>query len=88
MTFSVADLKLTISQAQQAIGGNGATYFTDWECVLTEHEALLSAVLSGVNMPACQQLVARLVQLRQANEALYAAQCQFDYACSDAVREL
>ncbi|WP_410597218.1 hypothetical protein [Amycolatopsis sp. lyj-23] len=88
MTFSVDDLKLTISQAQKAIGGNGATYFTDWECVLTEHEALLSAVLSGVNMQECRHLVARLVQLRQANEALYTAQCQFDYACSEALRAL
>lgn len=85
MSFTPGDLKSTIAQAKEAIGGNGSTSFTDWEVVLTEHEALLSAVLSGSTKQEAQNVLKWMSAMRKANEDLYNAQCQFDYACTDAL---
>ncbi len=85
MSFTPEDLKTTISQAREAIGGNGSTYFTDWEVVLTEHQARLSAVLSGTTKPAAQNVLKLVGVMRDANESLYKAQCEFDHACADAI---
>ncbi len=88
MSFPLQDIITTIKQAQQKIGGEGSTFFTDWEVVLTAQEAYLSAVLSGFKLPEIVTLLEKLGNMRKANEALYKAQCEFDQACTSAIRAL
>jgi hypothetical protein len=88
MASYVQDVIDTIKQAQGKIGGDGSTFFTDWEVVLTEQVAFLAAVLPGFKLEAIVTLLERLDAMWQASQALYAAQCQFDYACTDAVAAL
>lgn len=78
----------TIKQAKEKIGGDGSTFFTDWEVVLTDNMALLAAVLPGFKLEAMVTLLEKLDAMWQASEALYAAQCEFDYACEDAMKAL
>jgi hypothetical protein len=88
MASYVQDVIDTIKQAQAKIGGDGSTFFTDWEVVLTEQVAFLAAVLPGFKLEAIVTLLERLDVMWQASQALYQAQCEFDYACTDAANAL
>ena len=88
MASAVEDVINTIKQAQEKIGGDGSTFFTDWEVVLVDQVAFLAAVLPGFKLQEMVTLLERLDAMWQASEALYEAQCQFDYACTDAINAL
>jgi hypothetical protein len=86
VSFTPADLKATIAAAAKEIGGDGDTYFTEWNIILDRQSAYLSLVLTGSTKPEAAKVLEKVGALIQITEVLYRALCEFDWACNDAIK--